>query len=116
MLVRHLCIVLAMLAGMNAHVSHAATPPQVIISAVLPNPASGPEWVMVENHIAGNGNKPVKTFLPMIATGDSSAKPIGGIGQPPALNIVDIAGWRLGNGSMWYTIPLTLPPCPPAQK
>lgn len=113
-----LCVALAALAGLMAtQPVHATTrPTQIIISAVLPNPKHGPEWVMIENHIAGSGNKPFKTFLPLVATDNAGAKPIGGIGQPPALNIADIAGWRLGNGNTWYTIPHDLPPMPAGAK
>jgi hypothetical protein len=111
-----LCIVLATLAGMHAHFAHATPPPQVIISAVLPNPGSGPEWVMIENRDSGAANRPLKLFLPWFATGASGVKPIGDVGPPPTLNFIDIAGWQLGDGSVWYAIPQDLPPMPAGAK
>lgn len=113
-----LCVALAALAGLTAtQPIHATTrPTQIIISAALPNPTSGSEWVMIENRIAGSGNKPFKTFLPLVAMGNTGAKPIGGIGEPPTLDIVDIAGWRLGNGNTWYLFPYDLPPMPAGAK
>lgn len=108
--VRRLCILLAVLAGVNAQSAHAATSPQVIISAVLPNPSSGPEWVMIEYRDPSAKENPLKLFLPWIAIGDAGTKPIDKIGPPPTLNIINIAGWQLGNGNTWYTVPQNLPP------
>lgn len=111
-------VALVALAGLMAsQPTHtAAYTTQIIISAVLPNPTRGPEWVMIENRVAGSEAKPFKTFLPLMATGDPSAKPINQIGPPPTLTFVDMAGWKLGNGNTWYTIPHNLPPMPAGAK
>lgn len=114
--VRHLCIVLAVLAGIPAQLAHSTTPPQVVISAVLPNPASGPEWVILEYRALSAENTPHKLFLPWIATGDAGEKPIDNIGPPPTLNFIDIAGWHMGDGNRWYTLPHDLPPMPAGTK
>ena len=88
----------------------------VIISAVLPNPSSGPEWVMLENRSSAADVMPHQTFLPLVMNHIAGSMPISTVGQPPTLSVSDIAGWRLGNGADWYTLPDDLPPLPAGAK
>jgi hypothetical protein len=109
---RWLCAFLVVLVTMTPSTTTAATPStRLIISAVLPNPSSGPEWVAIENRVFAPDKMPHKVFLPWVAR-PSSSLPIGEVGQPPALTIVDVAGWQLGYPGMWYTLPHDLPPIP----
>jgi len=88
----------------------------VIISAVLPNPGSGPEWVMLENRTSAAGTMPHQIFLPMMMNRMDNITPISAVGEPPAPTDANIAGWRLGNGSDWYALPDYLPPLPAGAK
>ncbi len=111
-----MCITLAVFAGLHPTPAIATQPPNVIISAVFPNPASGTEWVVIENQANGANARPFKLFLPLMAKHNHDATPIDTIGPPPVPTFVDISGWQLGHAGIWYTLPNDLPPIPAGAK
>jgi hypothetical protein len=112
-----MCALLLVLAGIHPAPATAAThAPHVIIGAVLPNPASGPEWVMLEVTEQIVPHKRIRVFLPIALSCVDCMSPIQQIGQPPALTHVDMSGWKLGFAGMWYTLPANLPPLPAGAK
>lgn len=87
----------------------------MIISAVLPNPSAGSEWVMLENIDQRLGQKPFKMFLPAIQHYASNT-PIEWVGPPPMPAHIDITGWLLGSAGAWFVFPNALPPVPLGAK
>ncbi len=107
-----MCALLAVVAGVNPRPARADHPsPVMVISAMLPNPSHGPEWVMLENRDTRLENKPFKVFLPVMHLRDSDL-PSETVGPPPAPSFIEMDGWRLGRAGQWYFFPSDMPPVP----
>jgi hypothetical protein len=84
---------------------------RIVIHAVMPNPASGLEWVELVNE----SELPRRVFLPIVSVTHDG--PAAAAGSPSMLMTTQpataMSGWQLGNGdSAWYGLPPDLPPAP----
>ena len=95
----------------HAAPSSSISMPKAVIASVMPNPASGAEWV----ELRVDETLIRRAFIPIVST-TSASGPTSQVGEPPfpagAFNL-KINGWELSNDAgVSYIIPAALPSLP----